>query len=56
MEDARQDLEQVEYTPVKGVQGVYDEMLMHARNMVETPDNHTLVKSFLNALPADWRK
>jgi len=56
MEDARQDLEQVEYTPAKGVQGVYDEMLTHAHNMAETPDNHTLVKSFLNALPADWRK
>ena len=56
MEDARQDLEQVEYTPAKGVQGVYDKMLTHARNMAETPDNHTLVKSFLNALPADWWK
>ena len=56
MEDARQDLEQVVYTPAKGVQGVFDEMLSHARNMAETPDNHTLVKSFLNALPSGWQK
>jgi len=56
MEDTCQDLEQVEYTPAKGVQGVYDEMLMHACNMAETPDNHTLVKSFLNTLPSDWWK
>ena len=56
MEDAHQDLEQVEYMPEKGVQGVYDEMLMHACNMSETPDNHTLVKLFLTALPSDWRK
>ena len=28
MEDAHQDLKQVEYTPVKGVQEVYDEMLI----------------------------
>jgi len=56
MEDARQDLEQVEYTPVKGVQGVYDEMLTHACNMAETPDNHMLVKLFLNVLPSDWQK
>jgi len=56
MEDAHQDLEQVEYMPEKGVQGVYNKMLMHAHNMSETPDNHTLVKSFLTALPLDWRK
>jgi len=56
MEDACQDLEQVEYMPEKGVQGVYDEMLMDAHNMSETSDNHILVKSFLTALPLDWRK
>jgi len=44
VEDARQDLKQVEYTPAKGVQGVYDEMLMNTCNMAETSDNHTLVK------------
>jgi len=56
MEDAHQDLEQVEYMPEKEVQGVYDEMLMHACNMSETPDNHTLVKLFLTVLLLDWRK
>ena len=29
---------------------------MHARNISETSDNHTLVKLFLTALPSDWRK
>ena len=56
MEDARMEMEQVEYDPTKGVQGVYDEMRAHARNMAEPPDNHTLVKSFLAALPGAWRK
>ena len=45
MEDAWTELEQVEYNPAKRVQRVYDKMQVHARNMAEPPDNHTLVKS-----------
>ena len=51
MEDAQAELEQVEYNSTKGVQGVYDEMQSHARNMAEPPDNHTMVKAFLAAFP-----
>ena len=52
MQDARENLNKVEYSPKDGIQGMYDNMQEHAGGMAVYPDDYTLLSIFLDKIPS----
>jgi hypothetical protein len=51
MQDARESLSRVEYSPKEGIQGLYDNMQEHAGGMAVYPDDYTMLSIFLGKIP-----
>lgn len=52
MQDARENLNKVEYSPKDGIQGMYDNMQEHAGGMAVYPDDYTMLSIFLDKIPS----
>jgi hypothetical protein len=52
MQDARENLNKVEYSPKDGIQGMYDNMQEHAGGMAVYPDDYTMLSIFLDRIPS----
>ena len=55
MQDASEQFYSTTYTQENGVQGFYDELLDHAQNMAEHPNERTIRDVFVRGLPARIR-
>jgi hypothetical protein len=55
MQDASEQFYSTTYTQENGVQGFYDELLDHAQNMAEHPNERTIRDVFVRGLPARYR-
>lgn len=51
MQDARENLNKVEYSRKDGIQGLYDIMLEHAGGMAVFPDDYSMLSIFLDKIP-----
>ncbi len=51
MQDARENLNKVQYIPRDGIQTMYDSMLEHAGGMAVFPDDYTMLSIFLDKIP-----
>jgi hypothetical protein len=52
MQDARENLNKVEYSSKEGIQGLYDNMREHAGGMAVYPDDYSLLSIFIDRIPA----
>jgi hypothetical protein len=51
MQDARENLNKVEYSLKEGIQGLYNNMLEHTGGMAMFPDDYSILSIFLDKIP-----